>query len=50
VVIAIGRRSIQRKAGTLWNQLPAELKEPSSVISFTQRLKIYLQTTASSKC
>jgi len=31
----------QHKAGILWNELPAQLKEPSSVKSFTQRKKIY---------
>jgi len=32
--------AILYKAGILWNQISAELKEPTSVKSFTQRLKM----------
>jgi len=39
-----GQKTTSKKPCILWNQIPAELNEPSSVESFKQRLVIYLQS------
>jgi len=48
VASSYGRRAVQFKGGTLWNNLPAALQSPMSLGTFKIKIKQYLLTSLSS--